>query len=105
MEHLHPSTVGALRELIAASDLMKKGWEVFRSMSPACPCDLIIMSRNVMLRVEVRTGRRKKAGGIFVPKHGDYDILAVVIRANDEVLYFGPGGEEPMDEHINGFNS
>jgi hypothetical protein len=53
---LAPSTVGALSELIIASDLLRRHYEVFRSVSPSCSCDLIALRNGVSLRIEVRTG-------------------------------------------------
>lgn len=34
-------TVGAISEMMVASDLMGKGFSVFRALSPSCFCDLI----------------------------------------------------------------
>jgi hypothetical protein len=48
-------TVGAISELAVAADLMRKGYAVFRALSPSCWCDLIAHKDGVMFKVEVRT--------------------------------------------------
>lgn len=73
------ATTGALSELIVAADLMRRGYSVFRALSPACDCDLAVLKEGRLLRIEVRTGRRSPAGALMVPR-GDptkYDILAI----------------------------
>jgi hypothetical protein len=74
-------TVGAIGELLVAADLMRKGYAVFRSMSPACPCDIAILKDGVLSRVEVTTGKKLPSGKIMYPPHKThtYDILAIVL--------------------------
>src|SRR5580704_10998450 len=53
-----PSTqlIGAASELIASAALMRMGYYVFRSMTPTCPCDLVVMTRHGDLsKVEVKS--------------------------------------------------
>lgn len=47
--------VGTASELIVATDLIKKGFEVFRNLSLCGPVDLIARNGNTMLRVQVKT--------------------------------------------------
>lgn len=54
---LSTGKVGAISELIVCADLLKKGWEVFRTVSQSCSCDLIVIKNKKILRIEVRTGR------------------------------------------------
>lgn len=49
-------TVGAIGELRVCCDLLAKGFEVFRAVSQACSCDLIISKGGTIKKVEVRTG-------------------------------------------------
>lgn len=49
------ATTGAISELRVAVDLMVKGYDVFRALSPSCPCDLAILKDSKLLRIEVRT--------------------------------------------------
>ena len=34
--------IGAMHEMMVATDLLRRGWEVFRSVSPSSSCDLVI---------------------------------------------------------------
>lgn len=82
-------TVGAVGELVTAADLLQRGYEVFRSVSPAATCDLLISRNGHILRIEVRTGRRMARGDIAWPKANPLraDHTAVVIDGS-EVQYF-----------------
>ena len=85
---LAKSTVGAISELRVAVDLLRRGYSVFRSMSPACPCDLIILKNQHVLRVEVKTAFLSPRGGTMYAhprKHEEYDILVQVLP--DSIIY------------------
>lgn len=91
---LPPATRGALSELLASSDLMARGYHVFRALSPACPCDLVaIHPAGKVLRIEVRTGAKKLKGDIGFPRHpsdiGKSDLYAVVLWDNT-ITYVPP---------------
>ena len=60
------STVGTISELIVAVDLLKRGYDVFRALSPTCSCDLAFITNGRLVRVEVRTSR--KLNGRFIVK-------------------------------------
>lgn len=81
-ESVSTGTIGAAHELVVCVDLMRKGKHVFRSQSPACPCDLIFIDGCSIFRVEVRTARRKDDGRLLYPpvkpEENRFDILAVV---------------------------
>lgn len=84
------STTGAISELRVAVDLMSKSYSVFRSMSPSCPCDLVILKDGKLLRVEVRTTYRTTGGNIYKVKPSrdnpeNNDIYAWVLP--DEIVY------------------
>jgi Holliday junction resolvase-like predicted endonuclease len=79
--NLPTSSVGAIGELRVSTDLLGKGFEVFRSISPAASCDLIAMKQGKMLRVEVKTGYENPETGLAhsvralnTEKH---DVLAI----------------------------
>lgn len=59
---LNPGDSGALAELIVTADLMRRGWHVFRAVSPASPCDLVIVRGSTIRRVEVKTARKTTLG-------------------------------------------
>lgn len=79
---LSTGTSGAINELIVSADLMSKGFEVFRSLSPNASCDLMILYKQVAYRVEITCGYRG-ASRIVCPTKSKfkYDILAVVLRS------------------------
>ena len=89
--HLSTSTIGALHELLVATDLMKRGYHVFRALSPSCVCDLAIVKDNVFLRIEVRTGSRSKTGKIhYQTKHLDpekFDVKAIYLKREGKIIY------------------
>lgn len=89
--NMSTGTTGAVSELIAASDLTLRGYDVFRAVSPAAPCDLIAIRGDRLVRVEVRTGYRNRDGSINhrpTPKDsGRQDCFAVVDIISRAVIY------------------
>jgi hypothetical protein len=59
---LNAGDAGALAELVVTVDLMRRGWHVFRAVSPASPCDLVIVRGATIRRVEVRMARKTSLG-------------------------------------------
>jgi len=81
-------TVGAIAELVVATDLLKKGYDVFRALSPHCSCDLAILKNRKLYRIEVRNGYRLKNGKTCCTnKHINADILALYIRVENLIIY------------------
>ena len=79
-------TVGAIQELRVGADLLMKGYEVFRAMSPCASCDLMILKDKKMLRVEVRTGyERPNKTLTYFNKRFNADIMAVALP--DRIVY------------------
>ena len=74
-----------------AADLLRRGWEVFRAVSPACSCDLIIHRAGVLLRVEVRTMNYYAKGDRWYVSAGSdpsrYDVLASWNPATEQPTY------------------
>ena len=82
-------TRGAIGELTICVDLLSKGYEVFRSVSPTSSCDLAILKDGKLLKVEVRTGYRSRSGNLMFKKTDrGHDIYAVVIGNN--TMYIPP---------------
>jgi hypothetical protein len=77
--HLSSGTTGAIGELKVSVDLMERGFELFRALSPASSCDLIASRGERFFRVEVRTGIEGTEGRVLCQRKGRYDILAVVL--------------------------
>lgn len=81
-----------MHELLVALDLMRKGYHVFRALSPACPCDLAVVSGGTTYRIEVTSGYRAKNGRVATPadkakQSHKYDVLAIVV--DGEIIYRG----------------
>lgn len=76
------STVGAIGELAVAADLLRRGFEVYRAVSPAASCDLLVQRDGSVYRVEVRATRRDRTGGlqnrVTSKDLGRYDVMALV---------------------------
>lgn len=87
---VNTSTRGAINELLICCDLMKRGYHVFRAVSPDTSCDIAIVKGNTLFRVEVTTGHILSSGGkVFYPQKDSskFDILAVCV-SNGTIMYF-----------------
>lgn len=86
------STLGALNELAVAADLMRRGYDVFRALSPASPCDLLALRGGLTVRIEVRSVTRGPDGKLRKVVHakdrGRFDVAALVER-NGAIHYKG----------------
>ena len=86
---------GAYAELSAAGELLRRGFWVFRNVSPHGPCDLIALKSGRAIRVEVKT---QVPYARVLPKSKnytqgiDYDVLALV--GYDNTVTFHPTLEE-----------
>ncbi len=83
------STRGAIAELRVAAELLGAGYHVFRALSPACAYDLVILTQDRALTVEVRTTSYAATGDIIrqygKPLKDRADIYAWVLP--DWVFY------------------
>jgi len=80
--------IGAMNELIVCSDLLSKGYHVFRNVSQHGPCDMVIIKDNKCFRIEVKTARILPSGLMVhspVTETQSYDILAVAL--NGKAIY------------------
>ena len=79
---LPTGTTGAAAEMLVISDLLMRGYYVFRSCSANAPFDVVAIKEGKVLKVEVTTGVRCVSGRLSWPahiKHKDsYTHLAVV---------------------------
>src|SRR5262245_9389802 len=77
---------GAISELRVSVDLLSRGYEVFRALSPACSCDLVVLANRQLYCIEVRTGGISANGGLHYGQNKiRADIMAVVTR--EEIFY------------------
>lgn len=82
---LSSHTIGAIGEMVVISDLLKQGWEVYRSMSPHARADLIVRRHARTLMIEVRSGTQNLNGRICwatPARPKAWDIVAVVLPDN-----------------------
>lgn len=86
-------------ELLVATDLLDRGYEVYRALSAQAPHDLIVSVGGVLLKVEVKTRSRNENGHFPHPNLWDIaderrpDVIAVVDRLaeySDVISYFPP---------------
>lgn len=91
--NLSTATIGTIQELRVSADLLAKGASVFRALSPSCPCDLVVLAKERLIRIEVTTGYKNANGNRTHPSkdHGNYDMLAVVFY-DGSIVY-----EPPLD--------
>ena len=79
-------------ELIISVDLMKKGYAVFRALSPSCICDLIIFKKESKLfEIEVKTGYQAENSRLIFPRKRDKEkdgrIYAIWERNTGQIFY------------------
>jgi len=88
---LSNGVVGAISELMVASDLLVKGFEVFRSVSPACSCDIVALKEGKLKRIKVRTAYRNSVSNKLYFCKNETDTLcdhyAAVIQETGEIVY------------------
>ena len=88
---LPTATVGAISELRLATDLMSKGYSVFRALSASCFCDFIAIKDGKMLRIEARTGyfnKDLKTSSFPMTMHGEIDCFAVYFPLQLSCKYY-----------------
>lgn len=84
-------TVGAIAELFIATDLLSRGYSVFRSLSQSCFCDLIGIKGNKVLKIECKTGHRNLSTKrlVFLKTNKDMvDVYAVYVFGEKSITYF-----------------
>lgn len=89
-----PGTVGAIGELAVSIDLMKKGFEVYRALSPSSSCDVLALKGGKSYPLEIRTGYyiggEKKEKLVYLPISIKAPYLAVLVRkksGGEEIVY------------------
>jgi len=85
---------------MVSADLLKRGFPVFRALSPSCICDLIIIVKSKLLRVEVTSGNRKHNSDLLYPRKdfSRFDLLAIVEK--DGRITYMPDLVELTEERL-----
>lgn len=93
---LSSNVSGAVAEMLVCVDLMRRGLDVYRSVSPSGRCDVVAICRTTgaVNRIEVKCGLRDKAGRVKcqVGKHNSFDTLAIFV-GDAEIVYQPPLAE------------
>lgn len=99
------NTKGSWGELLVVADLLKRGYEVFKAVSPSATCDCIAMLEGVLLRIEVRCAHQKANGAWCVPMpHRErFDHCAVVLPTGD--IHYDPPLDEIQTIHFHGITT
>jgi hypothetical protein len=90
------SAKGALAEIEVASDLMRKGFSVFRNLSPVGPVDMVAISNSgngEVLKIQATVGSVGTRGSKIFARHKaqkNWNILTV--RFSDTVRYYDRSG-------------
>lgn len=85
----NPGLIGAASELVVAAYLMQRGITVYRAMSAAAACDLIVDFDGDLFKIEVRSAKRDTSGKlVFSTPEPRYDLLALVTP--DGLVEFRP---------------
>lgn len=80
-------TIGAIQELRVSIDLLSRGFEVYRALSPSSSSDLIAKKDNQEFSIEVRTGYVSRNGKIIVPTRNMRSKIFAVVVSKDRIVY------------------
>ncbi len=97
---LSSGTKGTVGELLAAADLLHRGYQVFMPITQrTASVDLITLDRwgTVIERIEVKSGRRREGRLHYkTPGHDRYDRLAIIVPG--EAVVYRPAFAEDEAE-------
>jgi hypothetical protein len=83
---LPTGTVGTISELRVSILLLSQGYEVFRSLSPSCSCDLAVLRDHKLTRIDVKTGYYTPTGKVAYNRTNlRADVAAVCLP--DKVMF------------------
>lgn len=87
------NTAGALSEYKVIVDLISKGFEIFKAVSPSSSCDLALLKEEKLYRIEVRTGFYTPSGAI---SHNLANVRADIVATvlHDQIIYLPPLDKE-----------
>lgn len=97
-ETISTSATGARSELLAAADLLRRGYHVLRAVSPTGPFDLAAFKDGRFYRVEVKTAPLTSVGTPYRMKldTSRFDMLVLVTKSDD--VYYETPDEHPIDD-------
>jgi hypothetical protein len=85
-------TIGAIHELRVCVDLMSKGWDAFRALSPHGPIDVVAIKGDRVIRIQVRKARETVDGKYYFgkPKDGSPHDMIALSFSTGKVVYLPP---------------
>jgi hypothetical protein len=86
-KNLSTGTIGAIGELRVCADLLSKGYEVFRALSPSCSCDLLASKNGKTHSIEVKTSNRYKSGKLYYPNPASIKATHLALVLPNEIIY------------------
>lgn len=93
--NLTTATIGSIHEYQVSVDLMRRGWQIFKALSPNGPVDLVAIKADRILRVQVTKGSKYKSESKRTERichgkgkngSGRYDLLAISM-VSGEIVY------------------
>jgi hypothetical protein len=86
------ASVGGFSEMIVCADLLKRGFYVFRSITPNAPYDVIAIKNNDIKKIEIRTALKGVRGNCRIGKKINHkenppDNFAGVLFENNSCFY------------------
>lgn len=88
--------MGAYTEMRVIMDLFKRGYEVYRAVSPSCTGDIVCETKEGLIKIDAVTGYANKNGTCHYGKTADkYKgiIIGAYFPASERVIYFLDGRE------------
>jgi hypothetical protein len=83
---LAPNVSGKLSEIYVYVDLIRRGYEVYPSLCHTASCDIVAIKDGKIIKIEVRSARRRKNGNIefMRPRQiARFDVLALVLNTGE----------------------
>lgn len=84
------SAVGCISELLAAADLMARGWSVFMPVISSKGHDLIACKDDRIITVEVRSAYRNAAGQLKYNRKADCKSMFYALVVTGEAVSYEP---------------
>lgn len=88
LKNITTGNIGAIGEIMVCQDLLRRSYDVFRSISPASKIDLIATKDKAVYKIEVRTGQYKKNNILWYTTNKHADIMAIVTFVDSKIHYF-----------------
>lgn len=90
--------IGTISELLVVIDLLKKGYEVYRPLTPTNSADLVFEKNNNLFKIEVRTAYKTKLNQIKCNLSNiRASILAKVFLADNKIVYLDMKNKQDIE--------